>query len=205
MSTKKTKEKILLSACELFAKKGFDNVTHRELSQYADINAALINYHFGSKRKLYDKVLDYAYAINREEHPINFDESDSAECKIIKFVNSRVNAVLDDGPGGWFLKLTHYEMSASGSQSVTFYNKYLRPMRESFTPIISKFLGVSESDFIVEITFFNIASHWILLNIVRSQEKCFFDNGKLSEAESAELKEEILKYVMGGLHSTKKA
>lgn len=47
-----TKTKILNSAEELFADRGFENVSIREIITKASVNIAAINYHFGNKEEL---------------------------------------------------------------------------------------------------------------------------------------------------------
>ena len=48
-----TKEKILAAATRLFARRGLDGVTIREICREAGVNGALVNYHFGTKENLY--------------------------------------------------------------------------------------------------------------------------------------------------------
>ena len=47
-----TKEKILSAAQELFEERGFNGTSVRDIATKADVNVALINYHFGSKDSL---------------------------------------------------------------------------------------------------------------------------------------------------------
>ena len=47
--TQKTKEKIIETAGILFAEKGFDGVSIREIAVAADVNVAAVNYHFENK------------------------------------------------------------------------------------------------------------------------------------------------------------
>ncbi len=51
-----TKERILKVAEELFAEKGYDAVTVREITGKAKCNLSLVYYYFGSKKKLYLEV-----------------------------------------------------------------------------------------------------------------------------------------------------
>lgn len=51
-----TKERLLDEAEALFAQKGFDVVTVREITAAAGCNLASINYHFGNKQNLYIEV-----------------------------------------------------------------------------------------------------------------------------------------------------
>jgi AcrR family transcriptional regulator len=51
-----TKEALLSAARELFALKGYEAVSTRELAERAGVNLALIQYHFGSKAGLFIEV-----------------------------------------------------------------------------------------------------------------------------------------------------
>jgi len=51
-----TKERILTAAEKLFAAKGYDAVTIREVTSKAKCNLSLVYYYFGSKKKLYLEV-----------------------------------------------------------------------------------------------------------------------------------------------------
>jgi AcrR family transcriptional regulator len=54
-----TRERILASAEKLFAEKGYDGVSVREITQDAECNLAAVNYHFGNKKNLYFDVFRY--------------------------------------------------------------------------------------------------------------------------------------------------
>jgi len=52
-----TKVKILDAAESLFADKGFNGTSLREITSLADVNLAAVNYHFGSKKELIKAVM----------------------------------------------------------------------------------------------------------------------------------------------------
>jgi AcrR family transcriptional regulator len=54
-----TREKILQAALGLFAEKGFDGASLREITAEADVNLAAVNYHFGSKEALIAELFSY--------------------------------------------------------------------------------------------------------------------------------------------------
>ncbi len=54
--TGSTKERILAAAEALFAQRGFDGASLRQLTSSAGVNLAAVNYHFGSKEKLVEQV-----------------------------------------------------------------------------------------------------------------------------------------------------
>lgn len=62
MSSDHTQQRIIDAAGPIFAAKGFEGTTVREICQRAKVNLAAVNYHFGSKEALY-------VATVREAHP----------------------------------------------------------------------------------------------------------------------------------------
>lgn len=52
-------EKIIVCAEKLFAEKGFEGTTTREISKAAGMNISMISYYFGSKEKLYEGIFQY--------------------------------------------------------------------------------------------------------------------------------------------------
>src|SRR4030095_8515530 len=52
------REQILAAAEELFAEKGFEGTSVRELAGKAKINIAMISYYFGSKEKLFESLVE---------------------------------------------------------------------------------------------------------------------------------------------------
>ena len=59
MDNIETKDKILKAAKELFAKKGFDGTSTREIVNAAGVNITLIAYHFGGKENLFFSMFDH--------------------------------------------------------------------------------------------------------------------------------------------------
>jgi AcrR family transcriptional regulator len=51
-----TRSRLLKAAAEIFAEKGYENATIREICGRASANVALVNYHFGDKLELYTEV-----------------------------------------------------------------------------------------------------------------------------------------------------
>ena len=54
--TKESRQRILDVAEELFAKKGFDGTSVRDLTTKAKSNLSSVNYHFGDKQELYEEI-----------------------------------------------------------------------------------------------------------------------------------------------------
>ena len=58
IETADTREQLLKTAARLFAEKGFEAVSTRELAREADVNMAMIAYYFGSKEGLFKAIIE---------------------------------------------------------------------------------------------------------------------------------------------------
>jgi AcrR family transcriptional regulator len=89
------REHILNVAEELFAEKGFDGTSVRDIAQHAGVNLAMISYYFGSKEKLLESLIElragYAYGILEE---LNKDESLSPWDKVDRLVDFYVDRII---------------------------------------------------------------------------------------------------------------
>ena len=57
-----SRQRILQAAVSLFAKQGYGNTGLRELAAAAEVNLAMINYFFGSKKALLKEILDIFFS-----------------------------------------------------------------------------------------------------------------------------------------------
>lgn len=55
------RDHILLTAEELFAVKGFDGTSVRDIANQAGVNLAMISYYFGSKENLLKELIEYRF------------------------------------------------------------------------------------------------------------------------------------------------
>jgi len=88
---------ILEVAENLFAEKGFDGTSVRDIAGQAGVNLAMISYYFGSKEKLMAALIDFRSEYTRgilEE--LNKDESLSPWEKIDKLIDLYVDKILNN-------------------------------------------------------------------------------------------------------------
>src|SRR5438034_10763899 len=57
-----TREALLAAGTELFAERGYDGVPVTAIADRARVNKAMINYHFGGKRRLYLAIVSATFA-----------------------------------------------------------------------------------------------------------------------------------------------
>jgi AcrR family transcriptional regulator len=89
------KEVIMNAAIALFAEKGFEGTSIRDLAAKADVNIAMINYYFGSKDKLFEALIEYKASYLRGKlEEINNDKSKSAIQKVDAVIENYVERLL---------------------------------------------------------------------------------------------------------------
>ena len=60
------KTHIIDAAVELFAEKGFEGTSIRDIATKANVNLAMINYYFGSKEKLFECMVEQKAAYTKD-------------------------------------------------------------------------------------------------------------------------------------------
>src|SRR4051812_24156719 len=83
-----TRQRLVDSAATLFADRGFENVTVREICKASNANVAAINYHFGDKAGLYRAVVMQAITVMQDtnEQSQRAGDGQSPEDQIRGFV-----------------------------------------------------------------------------------------------------------------------
>ncbi len=57
---------IIETAMDLFAGKGYEGTSIRDIAEKASVNLAMVNYYFGSKEKLFENIVEYKSAVTRD-------------------------------------------------------------------------------------------------------------------------------------------
>jgi AcrR family transcriptional regulator len=144
----KAVEKILLAAGEIFAEKGYKNVTVREICARAGVNVAAINYHFGDKESLYREVVMRWEEEAFRKYPLEpvAPESASPEERLTIFVRSFLLRMLDKGRPSWFGKLVAREFIEPTAALAILVEDAIRPSYLLLSSIIREILGTGASE-----------------------------------------------------------
>jgi AcrR family transcriptional regulator len=62
---KDKREQIIDTAMQLFAERGFEGTSIRDIAEKASVNVAMVNYYFGTKEKLFEKIVEYKSSATR--------------------------------------------------------------------------------------------------------------------------------------------
>jgi hypothetical protein len=179
VKSKDTKDIILETANDLFAKNGFDGTSVRDIATQADVNLAAINYHFKNKENLYWRVFDHNYdQMKSAIEALGEKDTDTAELAVdvFRFFLSSGSAIMncfkimlrDTSP------VPHTEaMPAENSE------RFGPPGQKVFLEKIQKDVGVDvplEGQLWVMKMVFGLLVHYgVILNTSLMKEKCKHD------------------------------
>ena len=102
------REHIITHALALFAERGFEGTSIRDIASRADVNVAMINYYFGSKDKLFEALVELraGYMKGLLEELVHDNSKTDIE-KIDVIIESYVNRLLSNTS---FHRVLHQEL-----------------------------------------------------------------------------------------------
>ena len=96
-----TKERILSVAIDLFAVKGFDAVSLREIADAAGVRKATLYYYFTTKDEILEKILEYVMDSWNQSKVGKWSDSDDAEAQILALGLDGFMTMAIGVSGGW--------------------------------------------------------------------------------------------------------
>lgn len=122
------REHILTVAEELFAEKGFEGTSVRELCSKAGVNVAMVSYYFGSKEQLMEALIEFRSGFMREKLDEIKQMDISASQKIELIIEHYVDRIFSHSQ---YHRILHRELTLQ--------------QRSQFNSVISKILMVNFS------------------------------------------------------------
>lgn len=143
-----TKDRLINAAAALFAERGFDNVTVREICSASQANVAAVNYHFGDKAGLYRAIVMHAIQVMLETNELSQQAGAgrSPEDQIREFVNVFVRRLTSDGPSNWIHKLMAREMDHPTEALDLVMNQVVRPRLDYLSSAAGAIMGLPPDD-----------------------------------------------------------
>jgi len=195
-----TRLQILQVAGRLFAEKGFERTTSREICSAAGTNLAAVNYHFGSRNGLYEAVLVEAHG-----QIVGLDDLESiarsgvtAEAKLrelIALIVGRSSAV--DLP--WGLRVLVREFMSPSPHVNALLRQAVLPKLRVAVAMIAEFLGVPQEHPLVQRALAFVVLPCIML--VVAPRPVLRQALPALMADPASLAEDMGNYALAGLSS----
>lgn len=106
MSSDDTRARILNAAGPVFAEKGFQAATVRDICQDAGVNLASVNYYFGDKERLYIETVKCAHQLRADQVQLpDWPSGTAPENKLHDFVLTMITRMIGVQAAPWQLQL----------------------------------------------------------------------------------------------------
>jgi AcrR family transcriptional regulator len=159
-ATDATQQRLLQAAGEVFAEKGFQAATVREICARAEVsNIAAINYYFGDKEKLYAQTLREAVQCRMNEAPPPaWPPGTPPNVKLHRFIHMLVERVVitPQQTPRWYMQLMLRELSDPSPAGKSLVREFIRPVYESLWAILRDVLPPDVSQEKLHLTAFSV-------------------------------------------------
>lgn len=143
-----TRQRLLDSAARLFAERGFNQVTVRDICAAAGANLAAVNYYFRDKWGLYQEVLGIVIADAKRNAEASHQAAEGAtpEERLRNYIRNFLRNILGDGKECWQGKLVGREMMDPTPGLDLFIDQVIRPNSRRVGALISEIMGLPPDD-----------------------------------------------------------
>ena len=161
VSVEPTRQKLLDTAGQLFAAKGFQATTIREVCLAADANIAAVHYHFGDKERLYIECVKLAHCqrgITRFDWPDDIPPQD----KLAVIVTQMLSMMLAADRPAWQAELMVRELARPSQACRVLVEEFISPMFSQLLAVVSEMFPANAPLLIRQQTAFSVVAQCLL-------------------------------------------
>ena len=147
MEADDTKNRVLDAAGNVFAEKGYEAATVREICDLAGANIAAVNYYFGDKKRLYLAACMEAQCAREGAVPLpQWPPGTPAEARLRDFIHTFLRRLLEEERPAWQRQLMLRELASPTEACAHVVEDYIRPMAVVLKGIVDELMppGTSE-------------------------------------------------------------
>ncbi|MEQ1559845.1 MAG: CerR family C-terminal domain-containing protein [Methyloglobulus sp.] len=172
--TEPTFDRLLHTAIEVFAERGFRATTVREICSRAKVNVASVNYYFRSKEALYSRAIALAIQEANQLYPISVaqDKNLPPEQRLALFIDNFLHKLLDDSHLGYHSKLITREIAEPTKALDDIIANAIVPQFDLLQDIIGQILGKQVGITTVNRCLLSILGQCLLFKHSRSIVEC---------------------------------
>ncbi|MEK1886574.1 MAG: CerR family C-terminal domain-containing protein [Phyllobacterium sp.] len=201
-----TKAQILEAAGEVFAEKGFDRATGKEIAERAGSNSAAVNYYYGGIEGLYGEVLVEAHRrLLTYDSLVKIAEgSGEPKEKLRTLIGLIARTVIGSARSSWALGVLGREILSPSSAFAVLVDREILPKKLVVTTIVGEILGLSHDDPVVTRCALNIISPFAMLVVGNKQIFTRVLPGLNPDEPQAqnEIVQHFQRFAMAGLEAT---
>ncbi len=201
-----TRERIAIAAGEIFAERGFDGTTIRDICQRAGANVAAVNYYFGDKQRLYVEAVVQAHHWRMEQFPLPpWSEDTRAETKLADFIITFIRRVRTGPDGTWHSKLMMREMANPTAACAELVQSSIRPQFEILLKILRELLPVEATNDELRLTAFSIVGQCLFYHFADPVIRNLLSAGEYAALDIERLARHITDFSLASIDRASRA
>jgi AcrR family transcriptional regulator len=150
------RERLLETAGEIFAEKGFKGATVREIIDRAGVNIAAVNYYFRDKERLYIEAVKHAACGEPEDVRLEWPAGTAPAVKLRDIIRFQVRKFLDPGRPAWLARLIMRELTQPSEACAELVREYIEPRSKILLGVLRELLPPNTPRSKVFLTAFSI-------------------------------------------------
>jgi AcrR family transcriptional regulator len=197
---------IMLAAEHVFARDGYDGSSMRDIAREANVSQALLHYHFGTKKNLFDEIFSFRSAeINKERVRI-LDRlfMDGAVPSLPELIDALFRPTVEFGHnpnrfGNFFSRILAAAANSDDPHTKSLISEHYDGIAQRFIAAIQKLLPDISRDDAVWAYMFSIGVS--LTMMAPTGRPARLSNGACDDSDVELLLNKINVFVCGGVHS----
>jgi AcrR family transcriptional regulator len=197
-----TRAQLLEAAGQVFAEKGFDRATGREICERAGANAAAINYYFGGTEGLYAAVIEVAHdrLITLDKLTATIAGKPDARAKLESIMALAIDLLTGPVSHSWVLRVLAREFLNPSAAIESLIDRQGIPKLRILKGIVGELMGVPDDHPAVARGCLTLVAPCSMLLVAdRRMLKRAFPNLYLSRDYAAALAHHLTAYAIAGL------
>ncbi len=204
-----TQSRLLKSACEVFAEKGYREATLAEICERAKANIAAVNYYFRDKATLYAEAWRRSFQRSLEIYPAdgNVPQEAPPEVRLRGRIQSILQRIAD--PQSFEFDILYKELVNQTGLLDGVMQASIDPIRRGLFELVRELLGEKASELEVQLCQMSIRSQCFDLIIREQRRKQFLEGKKLSgppymDVDVSMLADHILQFSLAGIRELRR-
>ncbi len=196
-----TRQRLLEAAGQVFAEKGFDRTTGKEICERAEINAAAVNYYFGGIDGLYAAVIQEARSRLLPTAALLAAVAGKADAraKLEAVIELGIRAMTSPAASSWVLRVLGREIIAP-SPALELLWEEMPTRMHVFRSIASELMGLPENHPAVTQGCFLVSGPFVMLLVYdRRMLHRLFPDFSFTAEDTPAITGHMVQFVLGGL------
>lgn len=196
-----TRQRLIEAAGQVFADKGFQAATIRDICDRAKANIAAVNYYFGDKQKLYNETVQHAHCLRTADEAPNWPADSSAEDKLRGFIGMMMASMWDHERPTWELEIVMHEMAHPTEACVELVRSYIGPKFELLMQIVGEFVPAETPAVERHLLAFSIVAQCLLYRFHRPVGRLLIGESEYASFTVEQLAEHVARFSIAGLRA----